>query len=53
MCGNNVFFGIDGVECVKAMSDRNTKATVKFFDSVGSQTNTRRGQIKGLILCLV
>mgnify|MGYP005948292949 CR=1 FL=1 len=53
VCGNNVFFGIDGVECVKAMSDRNTKATVKFFDSVGSQTNTRRGQIKGLILCLV
>lgn len=49
--GNNVFFGVDGVQCVKTMIDRNTKAEVKFFDSVGSKTNTRRGQIKGLILC--
>lgn len=36
VCGNNVFFGIDGVECVKVMSDRNIKVIVKFFDSVGS-----------------
>lgn len=49
--GNNVFLGVDGVQCVKTMIDRNTKAEVKFFDSVGSKTNTRRGQIKGLILC--
>lgn len=49
--GNNVFFGVDGVQCEKTMIDRNTKAEVKFFDSVGSKTNTRRGQIKGLILC--
>lgn len=30
VCGKYLFWEVDGVECVKTMNDRNTKATVIF-----------------------
>lgn len=51
MSGGNVFFGIDGLQTVQTMIGRLKRVKVKFFDTLGSITNVRRGQIKGLILC--
>lgn len=45
------FFGIDGLQTVQTMIGRLKRVKVKFFDTLGSITNVRRGQIKGLILC--
>lgn len=49
MSGCDVYFGIDGLSTIKTF-EVNKAVTVTFSDSMCSLTNTRRGQIKGIIL---
>lgn len=49
MSGCDVYFGINGLSTIKTF-EVNKIVTVTFSDSMCSLTNTRRGQIKGIIL---
>lgn len=50
MSGCDVYFGIDGLSSIKTTFEVKKTVTVTFSDSMCSLTNTRRGQIKGIIL---
>ncbi|XP_061175960.1 BTB/POZ domain-containing protein 1-like [Saccostrea echinata] len=50
MSGCDVYFGIDGLTTVQTIFEVNKTVTVTFSDSICSLTNSRRGQIKGIIL---
>ncbi|XP_061167387.1 BTB/POZ domain-containing protein 3-like [Saccostrea echinata] len=51
MSGGDCFFGIDGLQTVQTTIGMNRRVKVKFYNTLVSNTNIRRGQIKGLILC--
>lgn len=48
--GCDVYFDIDGLSTIKTTFKVNKTVTVTFSDSMRSLTNTRRGQIKEIIL---
>lgn len=50
MSGCDVYFDIDGLSTIKTTFKVNKTVTVTFSDSMRSLTNTRRGQIKEIIL---
>ena len=49
--GDDIYFGIGGLETVQTVVGLGKRVKVSFLDSLCSETTVQRGQIKGLILC--
>ena len=49
--GDDIYFGMGGLETVWTVVGLGKRVKVSFLDSFCSETTVQRGQIKGLILC--